>query len=277
MSPAFHLALLSALALAPGGCTTPHAGNVSTLAASAGIHEQLVDGTQFRHRLFANTAARSSPAQGPLLVFLEGDGSPWTHGGRRVASDPSPRQPLAFHLFAGTQLPAWYITRPCYSGLGSEACRPELWTSGRYSEEVVRSLATALHARLRHDGHQRVVLVGYSGGGVLATLLAPRLAEAIGVVTVAANLDVGAWSRLHGYLPLDQSLDPAQQPGLPDLPQVLLTGARDTNVPLASVAAYLERNPRTTVITHPRFDHRCCWVEQWSAILPEALRHIVAD
>src|SRR5690606_13173615 len=115
-----------------------------------------------------------------------------------------------------------------------------------------------------------------SGGGTLATLLAAHL-PAIAVVSIAANLDVAAWTRLHGYLPLDGSLDPARQPPLQGVAQVILTGGRDTQVPASSVAEYLRRNPQAAVRAHAGFDHRCCWVEQWQQILPLALRQAAVD
>jgi pimeloyl-ACP methyl ester carboxylesterase len=276
VSPAsiFLLPLSLALLLA-GGCSRPLQGDVSRLAASAGVREQVVEGRGFRHRLFANQQADAQAGTGPLLVYLEGDGTPWTHGGRREAVDPTPQQPLAFHLFQRTALPAWYITRPCYSGLRDADCRPSLWTSGRYSATVVDSLAAALDQQLQQHGRRQIILVGYSGGGALATLLAARLPDSVGVVTLAANLDLGAWTALHGYLPLDQSLDPASQPPLHGKVHVLLAGGRDTQVPLSSVAGYLDRHPETVVISYPRFDHRCCWAAEWETILPAALQHLV--
>jgi hypothetical protein len=108
----------------------------------------------------------------------------------------------------------------------------------------------------------------------LATLLAARLPDSIGVLSIAANLDIAAWTGLHGYLPLHESLDPASQPPLRGKAHVLLTGGRDAQVPLASVAGYLNRHPETVVIAYPRHDHRCCWVEDWESILPAALRQM---
>ena len=49
---------------------------------------------------------------------------------------------------------------------------------------------------------REVTFVGYSGGGVLAVLIAERLDNVAGVITVGANLDTDAWTEHHGYLPL---------------------------------------------------------------------------
>jgi pimeloyl-ACP methyl ester carboxylesterase len=247
---------------------------VSRLAANAGIAGQVVTGTGFRHRLFANAAAES-PHNGPLLVFLEGDGQPWVDGGRTPARDPTPRQPLAFELFVATRQPAWYLTRPCYEHLIDPGCRTGLWTSARYSTEVVDSMAAALRSNLAQYPAQDIMLIGYSGGGVLATLLAPRLPRVAGIITIAANLDVAAWAQLHGYLPLVDSLDPAREPArLPA--HVLLTGDRDENVPVAVVAGYLATHPGVMEVHYPAFDHVCCWRRDWNEVLPRALQALAS-
>ena len=79
---------------------------------------------------------------------------------------------------------------------------------------MVASLAAALRRLVAVGGFERVLLFGHSGGGVLAVLLAPRVPETAGLVTVAANLDIDRWADLHGYPRLHQSLNPARQPPL---------------------------------------------------------------
>lgn len=271
LNPLSAMLLLAAMATS-GGCSATRSIDLSQLAATGGATGQLVRGQGFRHRLFTNEPAASRADGAPVLVFLEGDGTPWTHGGRRPAEDPGPHQPLAFHLFLQTPLPAWYITRPCYSGTRDADCEPRFWTSARYSPAVVDSLASAIADRHAAEGRPQLILVGYSGGGVLAVLVAARLG-ARGVITIASNLDTGAWVERHRYLPLADSLNPATQPRS-GVPHVLLTGSRDRNVPLSSVAGYLQRNPGTVVMPRDGFDHRCCWTEQWPQILAEALARL---
>lgn len=232
---------------------------------------QVVEGAGFRHRLFMNGAATAATA-GPLLIFLEGDGRPWVRGGSVPAADPSGRERLAFRLFAATPMPAFYITRPCYEGVHDPGCEPLFWTSGRYSEAVVESLAAALRTRLGAGPPRELVLVGHSGGGVLATLLASRLPGVTGVITVAANLDVAAWAQLHAYSPLVDSMDPAREPADASIGRVALVGEQDRIVPPQLMQGYLATHPGTTVVSFTHFDHVCCWRRDWSIILPEALR-----
>ena len=99
-------------------------------------------------------------------------------------------------------------------------------------------------------------------------LMAPGVRSAVGVVTIAANLDTDAWAKWHGYSPLADSLNPSWQPPLPArLPEWHLVGGRDVNVPYSTVQRYFERVPPTRVLRYPTYDHVCCWEALWPALL----------
>jgi dienelactone hydrolase len=133
---------------------------------------------------------------------------------------------------------------------------------------VVESLSHVINHYLESNPVQHVVLIGHSGGGVLAVLVAPHVPATAAVVTLAANLDVAAWTQWHGYLPLTDSLSPATQPPLPaTILQLHLTGGRDRNVPESINAGYLKNVPPADVWRFPRFDHSCCWVKRWPELL----------
>ncbi len=121
---------------------------------------------------------------------------------------------------------------------------------------------------------QRVLLVGYSGGGTLAVLMGPKVRRIAGVVSVAGNLDPDAWTQDLHYLALVGSLNPALQPALPvDLPQWYLMGDRDTNVSAGMASRYLQRVPAERIWHFADFDHTCCWGRAW----PEFYARIAAD
>ena len=246
-----------------GGCSTPERRAMS-LAHNHGLSPVLLRGTVFQHRAF--WAARGAPDL--LVLFIDGDGSPWTHGGRRIAPDPTPRVPLALELAARTPASVLYLGRPCYLEITRPPeCSEPLWTSQRYSSDVVASMSVAASAFMSEHHFKRVLLVGYSGGGALAVLMARALPGISGVVTIAGNLDPDTWATLHGYLPLQGSLNPALEPPLPaDLKQWYLIGERDTNVPATATARYLQRTPEERVWSYARFDHVCCWTREWPSI-----------
>jgi pimeloyl-ACP methyl ester carboxylesterase len=262
--PLATLSLVVAATIA--GCIAPPAARTQQLATRNGFQPVTLQGTKFQHRAFARDA-RGAGHTRLLVLFLEGDGSPWIDAGRRVAADPTPQRPLALELAIETPASAavLYLARPCYEQAARPPeCTERLWTSHRYSTEVVDSLSAAASRYITEHQFERVVLVGYSGGATLAALMAKSVPHVIGLVSVAGNLDPDEWANLHGYLPLTGSLNPSLQPPLPaDLPQWYLVGERDTNVPAEATARYFERVPRNRVWSYPGFDHRCCWVGEW--------------
>jgi pimeloyl-ACP methyl ester carboxylesterase len=230
------------------------------------MRAEIVPGTAFQHVVFT----RTNPPSRTLHVYLDGDGTPWRAWG--PASDPTPRNPLVLRLMALDPAPSLYLGRPCYLGLSeTPPCSSALWTAARYSEAVVASMAAALRHFLAGTDFDRLVWFGYSGGGTLATLLAPRFERTTDLVTVAANLDIDAWADLHGYSRLAGSLNPARQPPLPArIRQRHYVGGKDQVVPEAIIV----RGPidPDTVIVIPAYGHACCWESMWPTVLAEVDR-----
>lgn len=230
-----------------------------------GFDPILLQGEGYMHQSYA---AQLDQADATLHVYIEHDGTPWASIDR-VAADPTPRKPYALELMAKDAGPRLLLGRPCYFAAQPESrCSPVLWTHERYSGAVVASMVAALRNYLSAHPHRRLVLVGYSGGGSLAWLMAPRVPEAAAVVTVAANLDTDAWARWHGYSALAGSLNPAAQPSLPErVEESHFIGASDSNVRPAVVRGFARRHPRAKVIELAGFDHDCCWIAHWSRLL----------
>ena len=80
---------------------------------------------------------------------------------------------------------------------------------------------------VRQPRHRSIVLIGHSGGGTLAVLLAPRIEDVSGVVSIAANLDIDAWADHHNYDRLTGSLNPNSQPTDSAIPHEQMAGLRD--------------------------------------------------
>lgn len=245
-------------------CTTPQT-RIDALAAANGLEPLVLSGGEFKIRAYFRPNATWDRT---LRVYLEGDGTPWIER-ERVALDPTPRNPLALRLMLADPGPALYLGRPCYHGLADAGpCRAALWTQARYSSVVVEAMAAALRSFVLEHDVEGLTLVGYSGGGVLAWLLAERLPGVNRLITIASNLDIDAWTDRHGYSRLTSSLNPAAGPRLPDgIEQLHLVGSRDTNVPLAITASLPTHASDRTTILHLDADHRCCWESMWPTML----------
>ena len=241
-------------------CSSP-ASEFSRYARHLGMREQVVEGTVFHHVVFASGPRASRT----LHVYLDGDGTPW--GFWTPSADPTPRNPLVLRLMALDPTRSLYLGRPCYHGLAKEPpCTNALWTSARYSEAVVSSMASALRRELAGTGIDRLVWFGHSGGGALAMLLAPRFDATTDVVTVAANLDIDAWAELSGYAKLDRSLNPARQPPLPPrIREWHYVGGKDSIVP-PEVVARGTIDPRRVIVIS-EYNHTCCWEAMWPSLV----------
>lgn len=257
--------VVSALALA--GCGTyflPRQQKASVLASEAGWQYRLIDSGPF------TMAAAFGPAtQGvhTLVVYLEGDGLAFLGNGA-ISPDPTPTDPYALRLaLAHPGGRAAYLARPCQYGMTRE-CSPRYWTSHRYAPAVIQSVGDALSQLERLTGASRLILVGYSGGGGLAALIAADRADVSALVTVAADLDLGEWTRREGLTPLWGSEDPASRaPSLAALPQVHFVGGRDTVVPPYVARSFLAKmggGAAARMIEQPGYGHDCCWAENWS-------------
>jgi pimeloyl-ACP methyl ester carboxylesterase len=259
--------LAATLMLAAGACVSP-AADLNERARALGLDRQVVTGTGFDHVIYRNRTAPTTT----LHFYLDGDGVPRIAG--RPADDPTPRNSLTLRLMALDPLPAAYLGRPCYHGLtGAAACRGELWTSARYSEPVVASMAAVARRLIEAQTVQRIAWFGHSGGGALAMLLAERLPETTAVITIGANLDTDAWAASTGQHRLNSSLNPAIQPPLrADIRQRHYVGGRDRVVPPAVTLAGLVGSGAEVIVIDD-YDHVCCWERIW----PEALASVAGD
>lgn len=207
-----------------------------------------------------------------LTVYIEGDGLAWL-GSTRASPDPTPVEPVGLQVALQDAQPAAWLARPCQYQPAAPACEPRWWTSHRFAPDVVAAMNTGLDALKRHTGAQDLFLVGYSGGGALAVLLADRRSDVVGLATLAGNLDTDEWTRRLGLARLSGSLNPAHMAQrVAHIPQIHFVGDRDTVMPPEVAMAYEARSRQTPSRLQrvPGADHACCWSEHW----PELARHL---
>jgi len=249
------------------GCATP-TSKLHSLAESQNFDRSVVESHGFDHLVYTrNLTNNQYNAKSVLHVYLEGDGSPWKY---RVITmpDPTPRDPLVLRLMGKDQAPTAYVGRPCYNGTSrDQGCDESLWTSGRYSTTVVLSMTSVIRQLVDEQGFEEVKLIGHSGGGALAMLIAPRIPEVTHVVTIAGNLDTDAWTSHHGYTRLYTSLNPATQVDLPeDILQWHLIGGRDSVIPPSIVKGYIRNQKNALGSQVQNYSHGCCWESLWEGI-----------
>lgn len=209
--------------------------------------------------------------QGALTIYIEGDGFAWINAATPSA-DPTPRDALALRLaLAQPEGNAAYLARPCqFIDAQKRACPERYWTEARFAPEVVAASNQAIDALKARFGAQQLTLVGYSGGGAIAALLAARRDDVERLITVAGNLDHLAWTRHHRLMPLTGSLNPADEgPKLKTVRQAHFAGGADRVVPatlISAFAAHFSPAQSSSVTVLPDFDHQCCWEREWPAL-----------
>ncbi len=264
--------LLPACALMPDGGA--RRATEAALAAKAGFQPMVFDTGRFV--LHGDLRVSGAGAGDPpvLMVYIEGDGYAWVTR-TRTSSDPTPRTAVGLELAAADPAPlVLYLGRPCQYVTPAEArgCGPDYWSERRFAPEVIEAINRAIDQAERRVGAERVVLVGYSGGGVVAALAAARRNDVAAWATVAAPMDLVAWTEWHRVSPLSGSLNPMDDaPSLARLPQIHFVGASDTVVPTVIVQGFLEREGPgrdKLLVVVPDADHYCCWAQRWPALRP---------
>jgi len=254
---------VACLGLLVGCSSAPQ--RIDEQARRQGFTRSVMQGEAYAHVVYRHDARTPG---GPLHVYIEGDGNPYLQRGI-VAADPTPRRPVMLHLMALDPRDAAYVGRPCYFGLAAEPpCTALDWTLDRFSADAVESMARVIEVLIESGGYDSVELFGHSGGGTMAVLLARRLSSATRVVTLAGNLDVTAWTELHGYSPLRGSLNPVSEGPLPArVDQLHLAGEDDRNVPPRLIADAARRLGARGIRVVAGADHACCWEKEWPAVI----------
>jgi hypothetical protein len=217
-----------------------------------------------------------NPANSAVLtVYIEGDGAPWLSP-KTPPRDPTPWNPVALELASQDRhYPVAYIARPCQYLTATElnTCDYKYWTRARFSVAAVSAINVAISESKLASGAQRLRLIGYSGGGVIASLVAARRDDVDSLITIASPLDIDAWAAFQRISPLRESLNPMDfLPALSRIRQAHLIGENDAVVPPEYMKAVQNRLPAASFIVVPGYTHDCCWAESWREWLPNDLR-----
>ncbi|WP_347555665.1 alpha/beta hydrolase [Robbsia sp. KACC 23696] len=277
------LTLCASLSFALIGCALDDDPN-SLMAAQAHARQiaaaarlQRIDIPTARYTIA--TFSRLQSADRPIRVYIEGDGLAWTQVDL-PSLDPTPRQATGLLLAASdTSDNVVYLARPCQfvEGPARHGCRIPDWTDARFASRIVDAENAALDTFVARAPGQGVELVGYSGGGAIAILMAARRHDVMSIRTVAGNLESEAVNRLHKVSAMPASLDPLNVVGrVATIPQVHFTGARDTVVPPVIAHDFVERiqlshgRCASTVVV-PEMSHEGAWASVWPALLQRPL------
>lgn len=256
---------VSRISVMPPEVRTMQAAN---LAKRAGWEAHTIHTKRFILKTYRSPAPKKTNT---LTIYIEGDGLAWLSE-TVPSTNPTPIVPKGLQMAIHDQknIPIVYLARPCQFVLKEEwaGCRQAYWTNLRFSPDVINAMDEALD-ELKSEYHAKhIVLIGYSGGGTIAALIAARRTDVIELITVAAILDTDFWVRQESLTPLHGSLNPADAwQNLISVPQTHWVGGKDTVAPKEVAFAYAKRFPATKkpkIRIIPAFDHACCWATEWA-------------
>ncbi|WP_105648477.1 alpha/beta hydrolase family protein [Cronobacter dublinensis] len=261
--------LLISMALFLAGCTGK---NFREYADAQATKRDLI-GKNFSARgLPLRTWQRITPPVTRLRVYIEGDGFAWVSRSR-PSDDPTPHNPTGLKLAAADpSANVLYMARPCQF-IGPPlppTCNVHLWTDQRFSPQIVQAMDEALSQIVQPYPQARIELVGYSGGGNIAALLAARRTDVVSLRTVAGNLDVAYVNALHRVSAMPDARSAADVAlMLANLPQRHFSGADDDTVPPAVATRFQqatgERCAQVEVV--PGMNHGSDWAALWPGLL----------
>lgn len=234
------------------------------IASNANFTNQLVKGDKFHIYTYQKITDPSKS----YVIYLEGDGYIFY-------SDPTPMNPMLIRLASLDNRPnIIYIARPCQYTIKDNigVCNNSYWTTKRMSEDSVASLNTVIN-KITHD--KPIDLIGFSGGGGIAALIAARNPKVQSIVTIAGNLDHIAFNNHHNSMQMTESLNPIDYAHtIRNIPQLHLSGADDKAVPPFIAEEFVKKSNSKCVHNKifPGFTHSKGWETIWKNVATEPIR-----
>ena len=214
-----------------------------------------------------------------ITIYIEGDGNAWRNK-YNLSSDPTPKNPIGLKMATiDPSASILYIARPCMflKSNKDNKCSPKYWSSHRYSEEVVFSINEVINHIVTKFPNRKLTIIGYSGGGVIAALVAAKRNDVAKLVTVAANLDHEYWADLHNVTLLSGSESPVNYVReLSHIKQIHFLGKKDKIVPRSVVDSFIDKLNKfhlAEVIIIDDFNHECCWAKEWPEFLKKFIQY----
>jgi hypothetical protein len=210
----------------------------------------------------------------PVNIYIEGDGKAW-HSRRHLSADPSPISSTVISLATLDPNPnVVYLARPCQFSPDdlNSVCENKYWSLARYSSEIVEAIDSAITQIKQRTKSEQINLIGFSGGGALAILVAANRSDIKSIRTVAGNLDLHAMDKYHKTTPLSESLDPiAVAKKVRHIPQLHFSGKQDKVVPTSIAYNFIQAaDLESTKVIVVDADHKAGWKKQW----PQLLKYI---
>ena len=266
METLFKLFFIFALSLLVSSCAEERVS-----LDSSGFQKKLVEADGFN----LTTYQKLTDINKPIRFYIEGDGFAWATS-TQPSRDPTPKYPTAFYLAKQDPAPnVVYIARPCqYSKESSPKCSVEYWTKRRFSMEVMQAINKVVN-KIKPSPAQRIELVGFSGGAVVAVVLSARRSDVITLRTVAGNLDHDYVNKFHHVSPMNESLNATDfAHNLKAIPQMHFISTKDKVIPSVVIKKFVEMQESNCAhyYEYEHASHEEGWGAEWNRLLQVPVR-----
>jgi len=262
MAQNFKRLALSSLILLLIACSTPKS-NQFKLQSLANDGAIWVDDDSKTIKGLVNISFKNN-----VLVIIEGDGNAWINR-YTPSSDPTPKRPLNF-IEPSSLPPSWiYLGRPCQFNKDTDEniCNSLLWTMDRFAEPTIQLYNDFLDSIKSQYGLSSFDLLGYSGGGTIAAILASQRSDVRTLTTLAGNLDVTLFNEHHKVSAMPSAINPKDLvEQLEKVPQRHVIGLEDDIVPVKIIESYRKsfvKDDCIKVETVETLEHNRGWKDYW--------------
>lgn len=211
-----------------------------------------------------------------FVLYIEGDGKSWKTR-YSMSENPTPTDPVALRLASkDSRENILYLSRPCqYSSINDSKCNEtrKYWGRARYSLQIINhfdKLISSIKSQYKVTSFE---IIGYSGGGVIASALAAKRKDIIKLITIASNLDHKQWTSIHQVSPLIESVDLFSMLNqLSLIKQFHFFGKKDNIVPFNLNETFFDALRSKQADNIHEFiikdsGHQCCWADIWNNLL----------
>lgn len=257
--------LAACLAVTLSGC----AGSINLQESTRGtaLTPQILKSEQFNLQALVPPPA----AYKHLRVYIEGDGHAWATSSQ-PSTDPTPHTSMMVTFAAHDRLPAAYLARPCQF-VTSEQCGTAVWTSDRFGSTAIAAMSAGLDALKQQFGVNDFELVGHSGGGAVALVLAGQRSDVSQVQTIAGNVDPIYWAWQKNLTPLTNPETPLKYMArLQTIPQRHYLGLNDAVVPSTVTYKYASQLKGKCIdLVETAATHNSGFAESWLRLSNQAI------
>jgi pimeloyl-ACP methyl ester carboxylesterase len=194
----------------------------------------------------------NSSSNSKYIIFIEGDGNAFNSYGYPTLNPTPKNSKLRKLAFKSNSNNVIYMARPCQF-VKDKKCNQSYWTTARFSKEVIDSMAQTIKSIVKDN---KIILVGYSGGGQIAGLIAVGNynINIIKLITIAGNLDHKSWTKHHNITELSGSLDLNNyREQYLKFPQIHYVGEKDKVVPSFLTEEFVKNNK--LIVRIPKAGH----------------------